>query len=99
MAWEGSTRRARLPPGWSSTIVPRIKARDGHVCQWPGEHGVCGRTDVEVDHRTPGDDHSDANLWAICHWHHAAKTAQEAAAARGPGVSEHRPVERHPGLS
>lgn len=99
MAWAGSTRRARLPKGWSSSTVPRIKARDNGVCQWPGEDGVCGQVGTEVDHRVRGDDHADTNLWLLCHHHHAAKTAREAAAARGPGVSEHRPAERHPGLT
>lgn len=100
MSWSTSTRRAELPPGWSSTIVPRIKARDHDACQWPTHTGVCGSTDrLEVDHIGDPHDHRDANLRALCHWHHAKRTAEQAAAARGPAVTERRPAERHPGLA
>lgn len=99
MSWAGSNRRATLPPGWSSRTVPRIKARD-RVCQWPTEYGVCGSTDrLEVDHIGDPHDHRDANLRALCHWHHSKRTAQQAAAARGPAVTERRPAEQHPGLA
>lgn len=93
MAWEGSTRRRRLPPGWAKTVI-RILKRDGRVCH------VCGGPGAdEVDHVRPGDDHSDANLAAIhgdpCH---RIKSAREGARARRRPVPLRRPAEPHPGL-
>lgn len=95
MAWEGSDRRDRLPADWASDIVPRILARDFYRCQLA--YGGCTRTATEVDHKTPGDDHSDANLQAVCSWCHGKKTSAEGNAAR-PRYSRRRPPERHPGL-
>lgn len=75
-AWEGSTRRARLPHDWSHTIVPRILARDP-VCR------VCAKQrSTQVDHIVAGDDHRDENLQGICADCHRAKTQREAAEAR-----------------
>jgi 5-methylcytosine-specific restriction protein A len=95
--WVGSTRAQRLPPGWSTRIVPRILARDRGVCY------LCGYLGADtVDHVNPGDDHSDANLAAVhdanpphCHRH---KSAAEGNAARWK-AREKRPPERHPGLT
>ena len=54
----------------------RILRRD-IVCQ------VClNKPANEVDHITPGDDHSPENLQGICTDCHRAKTAREANAAR-----------------
>lgn len=94
MAWEGSTRRHRLPPRWRA-ITRRILERDGHQCQlrYPG----CLGTATEVDHIRPGDDHSDDNLQAACTWCHRRKSSAEGNAAR-TRVSRRRPPERHPGL-
>lgn len=91
MTWASSDRRKRLPPGWSSTIQPRILARDGHRCY------LCGGHATEVDHVERGDDHRDSNLKAICIPCHRAKTAAEANAVRW----KHRMTrarESHPGL-
>lgn len=93
-AWQGSTRRARLPKDWPA-IRRRILARDAgicHVCRQPGAD--------DVDHLRAGDDHSDANLAAIhrrpCH---ARKSGQEGArASNARRVREKRPAEPHPGL-
>jgi 5-methylcytosine-specific restriction protein A len=94
MPWDSSNRRAELPPNWSSEIVPRIRRRDSDRCQ------TCGSTNrPEVDHIGDPHDHRDHNLRVLCHWHHAKRTAQQAAAARGPAVTERRPAERHPGLA
>lgn len=92
--WASSNRRQRLPANWTSTIVPRILARDGricHVCKGPGADAV--------DHKLRGDDHSDANLAAIhdrvpphCH---RTKSAREGVNARDQA---NRPPEPHPGL-
>lgn len=95
MAWEGSDRRTRLPPNWTTEIVPRILDRDAHTCRiaWPG----CTRHATEVDHIRRGDDHRDANLQAACTWCHARKSSAEGNAAR-PRYSRRRPPEQHPGL-
>ena len=81
MAWEGSTRSARLPKCWHTKIRPRIRKRDGgicHVCKKPGAD--------DVDHIEHGDDHSDANLAAIhrvpCHGVKSGGEGGRAAAAR-----------------
>ena len=93
MGWENSTRRSRLPAGWSHRIVPRILERDNRICHVCGEAGA-----DQVDHVIAGDDHSDSNLAAIhdnpCH---RRKTAAEAAAARAAKPQRNRPPERHPG--
>jgi len=100
MAWDTSNRRAELPPDWRSKRRPRILARDGHQCQWPTELGPCGHPATDVDHKQPGNDHSDDNLWALCGWHHDHKTQGEAAAARRAKgyLSTKRSQEQHPGL-
>lgn len=95
--WKGSTRRARLPRGWATVTVPRILARDRHVCY------LCGATGADtVDHVIPGDDHRDANLAAVhdanpphCH---RRKSSQEGNASRWK-EKEQRPAEQHPGLT
>lgn len=93
--WKGSTRASRLPSNWRSEIRLRILARDP-VCRlaYPG---VCTGVSVEVDHRNPGDDHSDENLQGLCHECHAEKTKREAATARWR-FRERRPIPKHPGL-
>ncbi len=94
MPWTTSTRRARLPAGWSATTVPRILARDNWTCYLCGQPGA-----DSVDHVKPGDDHRDANLAAVhdkpCH---RRKTATEGHAAhRAQLASRRHPGEVHPG--
>ncbi|GAA4981328.1 hypothetical protein GCM10023317_05160 [Actinopolymorpha pittospori] len=97
MAWEGSTRRARLPDDWPVRRL-RVLRRDGYRCQVRDELGVlCGEPGNEVDHISPGDDHGYDNLQTICRWHHGRKTAAEGNAARRR-VSRARPAESHPGM-
>lgn len=100
MAWEGSNRRAELPPDWYTKVRPRILGRDGERCQWPTETGLCLAPANQVDHKNDPHDHSDDNLWALCAHHHGRKTAGEgnAARTRQGRVSSLRPRERHPGL-
>ncbi|MCL2582960.1 MAG: HNH endonuclease [Streptosporangiales bacterium] len=79
-----------MPPGWSSSTVPRILARDGYRCQ------QCGAPAAEVDHVVRGIE-DDSNLRALCVPCHRDKTQAEAAAARkarraegvrhGPGMT------------
>lgn len=80
--WAGSTRRKRLPPGWSTRIQPAILRRDGHRCQADEHDPRCDGTATEVDHITRGDDHRPSNLRAMNHWCHQRKTLTEATTAR-----------------
>jgi 5-methylcytosine-specific restriction enzyme A len=94
--WEGSTRAARLPSDWATATVPRIMARDHGICH------LCGQPGADtVDHKNPGDDHSDANLGAVhdrtpphCH---RRKSSKEGNQARWKHTTK-RPREVHPGL-
>ncbi len=99
MAWSTSNRSSRLPPHWKTKIVPDILARDKHTCQLkiPGK---CIVKATEVDHISPGDDHSYKNLRAVCTRCHAHKSAVEGRQAqlRRKALGK-RPPERHPGLS
>lgn len=99
MAWVGSTRRSRLPKNWPS-LRRRVLHRDNHVCQTRFSEGqLCGREATDVDHITPGDDHSMANLQALCSWCHARKSASEGGrAAALARVRTERPKQTHPAL-
>lgn len=98
MAWEGSKRNTKNPPGWAETRA-RIFKRDGRRCY------ICGGVGAdEIDHVLAielGGGHEDSNLAAIhsspCH---KRKTAQDAAKARArrPRITMARERERHPGL-
>lgn len=93
--WETSTRKERLPPDWARRRQ-RIWIRDRGLCQMPAPNGgLCGAPARDVDHRTPGDNHNETNLWCLCGPHHDEKTQNEAQAAR---VHMKRPPETHPGL-
>lgn len=99
MVWAGSDRRARLPHNWP-TIRRRIIRRDGGRCTAIYTDGRrCAGTDVEVDHITPGDDHTDDNLRCLCKWHHARKSATEGGTAAAlKRVRTARPTPTHPAL-
>lgn len=103
MAWEGSTRRQRLPADWNTVIRPAAERRNPqHVCHWCGLPGGS-----ELDHKERGDDHRLENLDWIhsradylagrspqnCH---GIKSSREGAQA--PRVSVRRAPERHPAL-
>lgn len=99
--WQSSNRRNELPPDWQA-IRKRILRRDDNACQWVIEgHGPCLRPANEVDHRQRGSDHSDANLRALCSWHHQRKSSSEGAAVtaaqRRVIKRKFRRDERHPG--
>lgn len=82
MAWATSTRRGRLPKDWPARRR-RVLERDRYQCQHVREDTgrICALPATDVDHRTPGDDHSDANLRSLCGWHHDQKSSREGAAA------------------
>lgn len=98
MPWDTSDRRSRLPSDWTTRRV-RVLRRDSYRCQARDSLGaLCGAPANQVDHVLRGDDHDLDNLQALCRWHHAKKTAAEAAEARGARPSQRREPERHPGL-
>lgn len=96
-AWRGSTRRRRLPKDWPE-IRRRVLERDGRRCQWVrADTGArCGLPAGQVDHVDAGDDHRDANLRALCDWHHFHKSSREGNAAKSGGNS--RVIPAHPGI-
>jgi 5-methylcytosine-specific restriction endonuclease McrA len=98
MAWEGSTRRERLPKDWPK-IRRRIIRRD-KSCVWPMSDGTkCSAEGTDVDHIIPGDDHSEENLRLLCKWHHQKKSSSEGGrAAALTRVTINRPKPTHPAL-
>jgi 5-methylcytosine-specific restriction protein A len=100
-AWEGSTRRERLPDNWDELRAAAHNRNPEHICHWCGDPGGS-----ELDHKRRGDDHRLENLDWIhgradfvagrslrnCH---GQKTGAEGAAARQP---LNRPVDVHPAL-
>jgi 5-methylcytosine-specific restriction protein A len=102
MGWETSDRRGRLPGNWDQ--LRRKVLRDAkHACQVKlGPGRICGKHATEVDHIRAGDDHSFANLRAICSDCHGRKSSAEGNAARRQRRKEisqrFRRTEQHPGL-
>lgn len=92
MAW---TTGRNLPPDWPA-IRRHTLHRDGHRCTWTQADGTRCRetTRLEVDHIGDPDNHTLANLRTLCHWHHARRTARQAADAK-----QQRPAPSHPGLT
>lgn len=99
MAWDGSTRRSRLPRNWPA-IRRRIIRRDGGVCTARYSDGRrCELPGTDVDHIVPGDDHRDANLRLLCARHHRQKSSSEGgSAAARMRVRVSRPPCIHPAL-
>lgn len=108
MAWDSSDRRTRLPSNWSSTIQPRILRRDHHHCLWgslPEDHypvGLCPTQATEVDHIGSDTDHREANLRALCTYHHRVRSGRQGqvastAAHNARKATLRRVEEPHPG--
>lgn len=102
MGWETSDRRGRLPSNWDA-LRRKVLRRDKHACQVKlGPGRICGKHATEVDHDRRGDDHSLANLRAICSDCHSRKSSAEGNEARRRRRSEisqrFRRTEQHPGL-
>ena len=96
MGWETSHRRHRLPRNWRYLRQDVLRDAD-YVCEVRLE-GVCVGTASEVDHIKRGDDHSRANLQAVCWRCHAKKSSAEGnARKRELRALRKRPEERHPG--
>ena len=96
MAWQGSNRRAELPPDWAKRRKACLDAAGGR-CQWILPSGArCPREATDADHKSDPLNHDD--LQALCRTHHNRKTGEEARAARAKKGSAKRPKEtRHPG--
>jgi hypothetical protein len=89
-----SRRRSPLPRGWAR-IRRRIIARD-QVCQWTEDTTPHGGP-LEVDHIAGDHNHSDDNLRALCHDHHATRTGRQGAAVANARRARRRPEDPHPG--
>lgn len=99
--WVNSNRRSELPADWAATRQ-RILARDSFRCTWIQDNKRCKERATDVDHKKRGNDHSDANLRALCPGHHKRKSGQEGAEAlaekRQENSKKFRREEAHPGL-
>lgn len=98
MPWDTSTRRSRLPKDWATTRR-RILHRDAGRCTAQPHAPGCTGQATDVDHITPGDNHTDANLTSLSTACHKAKTQQEAQRARAQRPGYTRTPEAHPGLT
>lgn len=77
--------------------------RDGHRCTHTDINGArCHEPATDVDHVSPGNDHRDSNLRALCSWHHLKKSGAEGARAKAANLrrqdKKFRRSEAHPGL-
>lgn len=95
--WKNSPRASQLPPRWRQ-LRERVLLRDGHRCTWTLDDGTrCTAQATEVDHITPGNNHTLPNLRALCRDHHAMKSSREGHEAKAARPIR-RPPEAHPGL-
>ncbi len=94
MAWDTSNRTKRLPSNWL-ILRATVLRRDNGICHVCGKHGA-----DQVDHITPGDDHSPDNLAAIhsapCHRQKSSSEGGTAAAKSRAQRPRNRPAESHP---
>lgn len=97
MAWETSTRRQRLPKDWEQKKAATKRKAQGR-CEAAQHHPSCDGNGAEVDHITPGDDHTLPNLQYLSTPCHDAKTrAENAARNKAHAQLKRRPQEQHPG--
>jgi 5-methylcytosine-specific restriction protein A len=101
VAWEGSDRRSRLPGDWPARRA-HVLARDGYMCQHVrlDTGRICALRATDVDHIRHGDDHSEANLQALCDWHHKKKSGSEGGKASAEARAKRAKANAyvHPGL-
>ena len=104
MAWEGSTRRARLPRNWPALRKQRLEI-DEYRCTWPLPSGArCPEPATDVDHlEEMADVDRIEALRSLCGPHHLQKTGRFAGSRSAKrraviAAKRFRPRERHPGL-
>lgn len=90
MAWEGSTRKQRLPDDWPIRRA-LVSARAHGLCEAKVHHPACPGVGRECDHVVAGDDHSLDNLQWLSTPCHRAKTSDDKQRWK-------RQPEPHPGL-
>jgi len=103
--WEGSDRRAELPPNWRQLcgLVKRRAGRTadglGHRCEWREPDGSrCWAVGRDVDHVGDKHDHRLAVLRLLCENHHDKRSSEQGNAARWAHGSNKRKPEAQPGL-
>ena len=97
--WTSSTRKQTLPSNWGA-LRTQVLERDSHRCTWIQDGERCPKTATDVDHITPGEDHSPTNLRSLCAPHHRRKSSGEGGRARwAKRKKKSKREERvHPGL-
>lgn len=94
--WQGSSRKQRLPKDWPQRRATCLR-RYNNSCAW------CGNKATHADHKIPGDDHSQANLQALCAECHNIKSSSEGGKSvhkgkRAKRIKPWRQPTKHPGL-
>lgn len=104
MAWEGSDRRYTLPRDWPARVT-HVLNRDNHECQHlrTDTGRLCRLPARAVDHIVPhheGGTDDEANLQALCDWHHGKKSGAEGGRASGRARAAKKAAAKtpHPGL-
>jgi len=95
VAWEGSDRRAQLPPDWARRQAACIKDAGGRCEQILPSGARCPRPATDADHKSDPLNHDD--LQALCRTHHNRKTGIEAQQGKARKGSWTREPEAHPG--
>lgn len=91
-----SRRRSELPADWNK-IRARVLRRDNGKCVF------CGAPANQVDHITPGQNHSIGNLRSLCRTCHMRRTAAQSKESRKrggwtrPKRARRKPPPKHPG--
>lgn len=80
-AWQGSTRKSRLPADWWRLRQVVLKRCEGR-CEWVEDGIRCRAEATDADHIIPNDDHGLHNLQGLCKPHHLTKTGREVRAAQ-----------------
>ena len=100
--WQGSTRRATLPPDWYK-LRQAVKARDKGKCRCPGcpkcVGGPCITPGTDCDHIGSRTNHALTNLRLLCGACHLHRTGRQGGTApRKARPTGKRPPEQHPGV-
>lgn len=101
-AWEGSSRRDRLPPNWDELRAAKDEENPEHICHRCGFPGGS-----ELDHKEAGDDHRLENLdWIHSRADYLAGRSRENCHGKKSGAEgaaalaaiRRRPPDVHPAL-